>query len=565
MARRFTQFRSGPAALLMTLVLLYGGAILADLGNLFEVETNDLSNLHFDGVGIQDWDNALIATSDPNAIVANGTPPSAVDNPALVGEAILFYDHISSSNLTDLNLFTTGSKETSPSLDENGDDDPVDGVTDWDLTEGNVPPNKDDISTVYIWHDAPLDNVVFGMERLNNLGDSHLDFGIDHRSWVPCHHDASELCPQRTAGDLVLAYDLSNGGSITTLRVFVWEIPGDGEQVGPTDGCDGQLPGSGGNLSKSCIDGKSGANRYGWEEIALDPGVAIHGTNANPIPAGPWGSFGQGGARRTEIPSRGFFESYVNLEALGFEPLCSGAATLSVRSRSSSSIDSELKDLAGPIDLGGGDIVVSAEVTGSCALTFDYSASAEDLNGDPIDPNGLVCEWDCVASDPNRLVSFDPDVCSGSGSVAEGDGQPVTIDCTVHVVQAELECSGDGEGGDDVFTPLEITIAATPNSRSCSVPGSPGTDLGDIGQGILFTPTISGGSGVNTVLSWTVNGPSNALCSINDPTCTIDIPDGAFCARTNVQAHVDDDICEGADSNVMHVQKQTTETAGNGS
>src|SRR5262245_29773247 len=424
---RLGHFRRGPmlvaAVALLALVLAGGGTFLAALGNLFEVETNDLSNLHFDGTAIQDWDNALIATSDPNAIVANSIPPSAIDNPALVGEAILFYDNVSSSSLLDQNLFTTGSKETSPSLDPNDDtvEDPNNGITDWDTTPGNVPPNKDDISTVYIWHDAALDNLVLAMERLNNLGDSHLDFGIDHRQWVPCVHDPSELCPQRTAGDLVLAYDLTNGGAITTLRVFVWEVPDDGVQVGPTDGCDGELPGNGGNPAKSCVGGKTGATRYGWEEIAIDPSAAFQGTNAAPIPAGPWGSFGQGGARRTTIPARGFFESYVNLDELGFVPLCSGAATLSVRSRSSASIDASLKDLAGPINLGGGEISVTATVTGGCDLSFDYSVTAEDIDGTPIDPNSLVCDWDCN-SDPNRILSFDASACSGTGTVSQDSG-----------------------------------------------------------------------------------------------------------------------------------------------
>jgi len=560
--------------MLLALVFVSGSVILADLGNLFEVEDHNFSNMDFDGTAIQDWENALNALSDPNTIVANGNPPAAEDNPALEGEAILFFDDISSSSLTDGSTFTTGSKETSPSLDPNDTsvEDPENGVTDWDTVASNVPPNKDDISTVYIWHDAPLDNLVLAMERLNNLGDSHLDFGVDHRPWVPCVHDETELCPQRTAGDLVLAFDLTNGGEITTLRVFKWEIPGDGIQVGPTDGCDGQIQG-GGNLSKSCVGGKSGATRYGWEEISIDPGVAFHGTNADDIAAGPWGSFGQGAVRRSTIPARGFFESYVNLDALDFVPLCAGAATLSVRSRSSASIDSSLQDLAGPIDLGGGDITVDAEVTGSCDLTFTYNVTAEDIDGTDIDPNGLVCDWDCEASDPSRILTFDEEDCiDGEGTVDEGDGQPVTITCTVHVSEAVLACEGDGGDDGDVFTPLEVTIAASPTSRSCTVPGTPGSNAGDIGQGIVFTRTITGGSGVNTTTTWTLNGPNdvdaNTFCGLattNDSTCKIDIPDSSFCGRTNVQAEVDDDVCESADSNVMHVEKETTETASSGS
>ena len=570
------------APLVAALVLmLAAGVVLATHFVAFEVDANIALDL-----GTQDWANALNSTTpDPTQIVANSSPPSAVDNPASPGTAVLLFDPLASGGLTDSSTFTGGStaKETAPSIPAPP---PEGGITNWQIVSGNVPSNKDDISLVYLWIDDAANNLVMGLERLNENGDAHIDFAVDHLPWQTCPNDPDSLCPVRTAGDLLLAFDIGGNGTVTS-RLFVWEIPGDGVDEraqapfnisGGTDGCDGQITG-GGNLSKSCVGGKTGLNEYGLEEVSIPPGTSIeHILNSVPITAGPWGSFGQAGAIRTSIPPLGFFEAYVNLDALGFTPKCPGTATVSVRSRSSSSIDSSLMDLAGPVNLGESSLSVTATLTpGNCALNFSYLGTASSPDGPILDADAefhwdfFQCVGACDTADPpgdDTLV----------GSVADDADSPPPFDVSASgagmyygvltVTQAATDCVGSG-----VSDPVQVNAPLTAVQSTldtqvlqCSYSCALGSNSNSTGAGVLIIPNLSGGSG-HYHLDWRISPAAFDNCSDQDvdspdtgPGCIVDIPDSAQCALVNVKLALtdrDNPDCGIIESDFGFLRKQT--------
>ncbi|MBI3979947.1 MAG: hypothetical protein HY331_17370 [Chloroflexi bacterium] len=71
--------------------------------------------------------------------------------------------------------------------------------------------------------------------------------------------------------------------------------------------------------------------------------------NATGFPAAPWGSLDPNGNTRTTVPAFNWFEGFIDLTAANIEPQCPGFSSVAFYAGSSISIDSDLKDLGGPV------------------------------------------------------------------------------------------------------------------------------------------------------------------------------------------------------------------------
>lgn len=224
-----------------------------------------------------------------------------------------------------------------------------------------------------------------------------------------------------------------------------------------------------------------------------------------------------------------------------------------------------LKDTVGPKLYSFGQITAVATVTGTCedpavGNSFSYSAAAFGLDGTtPLDPSSFSCSWVCDDDGGRTVTLSDANACSGTGDVSADGGTPVNVTCTVTVTETASGCEADDDATDEVLFPIHVDIDPTPASQTCTVPGSPGSDNGNIGPGIAFIPTISGGDGSYSLV-WTVMGPNTGSCAANAPMCVVDVPDSLFCSLTTVKASVDDGsaLCPGADSETEAVTKFTT-------
>ena len=296
------------------------------------------------------------------------------------------------------NAFGQGSKE----------DTPIPSVV-----LGGVPPNKSDLK----YFGVVTERNAFGnflhlfWTRVQDpSGTTLMDFEFNREKCDPTDPDAS-LCsgngvtPVRTAGDLLISYELAQGGSVAELFLYRWlGSAGDG----------------------SC----EASNKYPcWgEQVALNgSGDAVGSINQSFIPADLTGGLSENG-----LDPRTFGEATVNLDAIFNPNLCESFGSAYLKSRSSDSFTAALKDFVAPVPvaLSNCGTVITRKVTDPTpdptSTSFGFT---NNLLTDPADPSVQAFSLDDGGS--NTAVN----VLSGSYAMTEDDptglGFTLTdIDCT---------------------------------------------------------------------------------------------------------------------------------------
>ena len=115
---------------------------------------------------------------------------------------------------------------------KNGDD-----INTFNFSTGNVPA-KDDLGNIYAVSRIRADGhheLFFAAERLVNNGDSHMDFEFMQSKVTRSAGCSGTMSGHRTEGDLLLAVDFTNGGSLAgpSLRPAPSAIPA-GPRRSPT-------------------------------------------------------------------------------------------------------------------------------------------------------------------------------------------------------------------------------------------------------------------------------------------------------------------------------------------
>jgi hypothetical protein len=238
-------------------------------------ESND-GNLIVNTAGNQDWVNA------PNRVRGNDLASGASDN-----------------------SFGQGTKEDDANVT---------------VGLGSIPPNKSDLTRFYVASDFVSNSnyLYLAWERSNVLGSANMDFEINQAS----QPDLTTTGPKalvRTAGDLLITFDFTNGGGNPILGLLKWATTG---------------------ATSQCFSANSlpcWANRVNLSAAGFADGAVNTVTVNDPI-------------ANVSLPANTFGEAGINLTAAGVFPAgtCEAFGSAFLKSRSSASFPAEVKDFVAP-------------------------------------------------------------------------------------------------------------------------------------------------------------------------------------------------------------------------
>jgi Prealbumin-like fold domain len=287
----------------------------AVLGGGTTFEGSD-GNLLVDTGGNTDWSSFVGTNGLPNGSGVPGSP--------------LLHVGVDLTSGTGDNSFGQGTKEDAP------------GVT---VVSGSIPPNKSDLTRFYEASDLINSQVYLYLawERSNVLGSANMDFEINQNNPLtptPCPDGKGSCTINRSNGDILVTYDFTNGGSRPTVAILRWlevggKNPYDSTKTNANADCfsANTLPCWGDQRTISTDNSEGAVN----SKTVTDP---IEPSAANPCPSGgcPAGTFG---------------ETAINLTGAGVitpANACNfGSATTFLKSRSSASFTSEVKDFISPV------------------------------------------------------------------------------------------------------------------------------------------------------------------------------------------------------------------------
>lgn len=326
------QTSGGPRGLLTA--LLVGGLLAASslsaavTGSIepFAIEIDPSANLFPSGApGLVDWvKDSLPNTDMPSLInsIATGIIPRVTGAVGGRGHwnGVRIVDGIAGN---DQDIFLTGGKENDLST--------------WNIGPGTVGSSKYDITQAYLANNQQ--SLFFGMERRGNNGTTAFDFEFNRLA----PNSATPLIPTRSVGDVMFTFEMMGSGSSGSAvpHYFIW-------------------------------------NGAKYVEQNPAPASLVASINNVEIPAAPWGFVdSKGNWVLGNLLRFGFAEASVKLsEAFpGFEP-CNNVAYVQVRTRSSASDTSDLKDTTRIFEFSFGGPSPVASFAASCDAQFSYNGSA---------------------------------------------------------------------------------------------------------------------------------------------------------------------------------------------
>ena len=270
----------------------------------------------------------------------------------------------------------------------------------------------------------------------NTSGDAHTDFevfrtapvltgtGITNTGPDGGHtsgkfdFDGSLLSP----GDLLVSVDYSNGGTNPLYSVRIWVNPNDlkmdgsGLTLAAFNAIPPQtVPGGPGRkfTFTGVFNGGTGSGAFGYAEIAPLPGAAgsclfFSVVNNGTVAAAPWGNLtAQNAAASDSMDALVNVEVAINFSKFGLDidpitgPCFQLFGSLLVKTRSSSSFTSEMKDVAGPFIFGN-----FSEVNANAGSdkNLECSTTQVTLDGTSLTP-GAIYSWSVVPGSGGNIVS----------------------------------------------------------------------------------------------------------------------------------------------------------------
>jgi hypothetical protein len=235
------------------------------------------------------------------------------------------------------NSFGQGTKEDNPAVT---------------VVSGSIPPQKSDLTRFYEASEfANGSNFLYlAWERTNNLGSANMDFEINQAP-TPGLGTPGAHTIKRTAGDLLVTFDFTNGGGRPTLGLLTWVTSGATSQCFSSN----SLPCWGNHVNLNSTDSIGAVNNL---DAVSDP-IAPNAPRS--------------------LAALTFGEAAINLTAAGVFPTgtCVALGSAFLKSRASASFGAEVKDFVAPVNVNisnCGTIIIH-KVTENGDGTFGYTTT----------------------------------------------------------------------------------------------------------------------------------------------------------------------------------------------
>jgi len=361
----------------------------------------------------------------------------------------------------------------------------------WHWDAGQVPA-KDDLVNSYVYATMPTsgdleDHLILygGLERLDESGDSHVDFeflqnpvdivdaAVSGAGAIPCNDPGADATPcdfsgVREVNDVIVSMDFVQGGGIGSVEVRRW---------------------NGNEYVLEGVEGGEGCN-VADTICAFNNGASIDG--------GPWPNFIKSGAEVTSLLPNALTEIGVDVTALlGTTPCIS---TVMDKTRSSQSFTAELKDFSAPesFPICGGKISIEPDAVNAVGDTHTFTVNVAKTIGNAEEPAPDGTLVDVTLTDANGAAVTDVvDNCATVGTVNGSCTVSFTSDTagtvtghasatfTVDGQTIEVETDGEGQNsGDAVKRFVDARIGITPD------------DTNSIGESHTFTVEVEQNDGL---------------------------------------------------------------------
>jgi hypothetical protein len=198
------------------------------------------------------------------------------------------------------------------------------------VVDGSIPPNKSDLLTF----GGYLETTPTGERFLNIFwhrvqepsGTTNMDFEFNQSSQI----SGNGVTPVRTAGDVLIQYDLAQGGTNPQLFLSRWVT------TGPKSQCVA--------ANATPCWGNTTASGLAPRVNLSTAGLATGSINTSAIPAAEADGLG-------DISARTFGEAQIDFDALAGSDQCVAFGSAYLKSRSSDSFTAALKDFIAPLTL----------------------------------------------------------------------------------------------------------------------------------------------------------------------------------------------------------------------
>ncbi len=459
-------------------------------------------NLVVNTAGNTDWSNA------PNRVRGDDLPSGAADN-----------------------SFGQGTKEDDPNVT---------------VVTGSIPPQKSDLTRFYVANEQVSNGNIFlylAWERSNVLGSANMDFEINQK----VQPDLTTTGPKtlvRTAGDLLITFDFTNGGGNPELGLLKWVTSGSTSQCFASNA----LP---------CWGNRVNLTQAGFAEGAVNAG-----TVTDPI-------------ANVSLDGLEFGEAAINLTGAGVFPagVCEAFGSAFLKSRSSASFPAEVKDFVAPqpvsisncpnlsITKTADNALVNAgdQIGFTITVKNDGQGPAQNVTLSDALPTGNGISWSISSINPagsNCSISGSPQNLNCSGvSIPAGGSLIVHVvsgttfaSCATYPNSATATATSNppvtASASTTVQCPaLTITKTADPN------PVSAGTNIGftitvtnssAAGTGTAKSVTLSDALPTGNGINWSVTSvnPANANCSISGSPQNLGCNFGDLAPGASASVHV---------------------------
>src|SRR5215471_9842008 len=277
------------------------------------------------------------------------------------------------------------------------------------VVSGSIPPQKSNLTRFYEASEIGTngDNFLYlAWERTNNLGSANMDFEINQAT-TPGLGSPGPNTIIRTAGDLLVIYDFTNGGGKPILGLLFWVTSGSTSQCFSSN----SLLCWGNHVTLNGSDSIGAVNNLDSVNDPLFPNARNY---INPVSALQFG------------------ETAIDLTAAGVFPpgTCEAFGSAFLKSRASASFGAEVKDFVAPVPVhiaNCGEIqVIKQTDPRGLNQVFSYTSN---LPAEPAGPVGGVPQGGVACpGNANAGVQADGSFClNDAGNSAGGDSAGNTV------------------------------------------------------------------------------------------------------------------------------------------